>query len=126
MKRLFLGALTVLLATALAWGEAKLSTAKTTYSFMENIAYSCEGLPPQTMIFIYSGYFDDGEPEVPAERLSMRHTITTGPRGIIEGEIDAPPSGNTGRSGTFIIELRPNNQAQGGTRIKLRIVPKSK
>lgn len=103
--------------------QAKLTTPQPQYPYSANITYVGEGLPPQTMIFIYTSFYEEGQPEIPADQMSLRYTITTGPRGIIEGEIDAPPSGNTGARGTFVIELRPNNERTGGTSLKLPIVP---
>lgn len=113
----------LLASTVPAWCQPKMSTDRPGYSYGSIIKFVGEGLPPETPIEIYSFFQEDGAAAPGPTDYSLDGSITTGPRGIIEGERRAPASGNTGRSGNLIFELRPNNNREGAAKLVVRIVP---
>lgn len=118
---------TLLLLLVLLVGQAmaqpQISSDRATYVYSSRMKFQAQGLPPQTPIFLYTYFREEGSPEPAPESFSYLDTITTGPMGIIEGETSTPAGGNMNHSGVFILEARAENMRNVVATLRVKIVP---
>ena len=102
-----------LLVGSAASAERKMTADKQCYLFADEIKFVGEGFAPHTRIDLFTSL--NGAPP------SSSGDITTGPRGIIEGQTKGPESGSQPTIRDFMIEGRENNDQSKAARVVVKV-----